>query len=356
MRGLVKYRLAVLLAVVLAATLALTACGQKLSPKEAMEGALSASMEMKSFTFDSSLVINELKLPQGASDAAGLLVPDMLRNLSVDIRGAYVRDPMQMELNLKLTIPGDLALTVEIPFILTEDKMYVRIPDIPILPLGDAAGRFVEFDLAEMMEGEGGLLPALNVEVQRKFSSEALGILFKHLDGEGYFRELKKDEIEGLPADLKADRYVMFSVTRDNFDTLLMIALEKVVPELTDLILQSEEYRSMLQVTEDELQEFKETMGADVLEDFRENLEDAKEKLQSFDFSITGAIEGEHMVYQKLNASAEFTEEGEPGAIGFTFDIRYDNINKDVTFEHGIPEDAMTMEEFEQSLFFGGAF
>ena len=72
--------------------------------------------------------------------------------------------------------------------------------------------------------------------------------------------------------------------------------------------------------------------------------------------SMTGAIKDGHFVWQMLKGDVEIAENGETTAVAFTFSIRYDNINGDVTFEHGIPEDAMSLEEFGQMFFFGLPF
>ena len=344
-----------LLAVLMAAALTLSACGKKTPVGEAMQNAWAASMEMKSYTFDGSFVIDELQLPSGDRGMA-LSYFDSLRDLSVSVRGAYVRDPLRMEMILKLKIPGDLAFTIEVPIILTADKMYARIPDIPLLPLGDAAGRFVEFDLAELAESTGEWLPPIDVETQRKLSVDMLNILMRHLDEEDYFRELKKDEVPGLPADLKADRYVRFGITQDNFESFIQALVDHIAPELIDLLLENEAYRSALMLTEDELRQAKDELAANDPDSLRNRLEELKDSLTIHELGITGAIQGDYMVYQAFKGKIEAEENGETTVVGFTFNIRYDNINRDVTFEHDIPSDAMSMEEFGQSLFSGFAF
>lgn len=351
-----KSRWTVLLVVLMAAMLTVSACGKKTSPKEAMQNAWTASMEMKSFAFDGSFVIDEFELPPIVPGGADLPFPDMIRNASLAVSGAYVQDPLRLEMDLKLKLPGDLALTIDVPIIFTKDKVYVRIPSIPMLPLGDAAGKFVEIDLAELAEENGGTLPAAHVELQRKLSGEVLGILFRNLDEKVYFQELKKNDVPGLPGDLKADRYVKFSVTQDNFDAFMQAFAEQILPALIDLLLENEEYRSMLRITEEELRRAKEEIGSNGPESLQKSLEALKESLKIHEISLTGALKGDHLIYQKLKGSVEATEGGETTKVGFTFDIRYDKINENVTFKHDIPTDALTMEEFQQSLFPGLVF
>ncbi|WP_296975644.1 hypothetical protein [Thermobacillus sp. ZCTH02-B1] len=343
-----RCRLALMLAVAMVVMLVVSACGNKKEPmNEVMRNALSASTEMTSFTFDGSFAIDKLELPPGqvGEEAAGVL--NTLRSMTVSVEGAYVQDPFQMEMNMKLTIPGDLALTFEVPIILTADKMYVRVPDIPMFPLGNAAGKFIEIDLAELAEGQP--VPTLDVETQRKLSAELLDIVMRHLEEETYFRELKKDEVPGLPSDLKADRYVKFTITQDNFDAFMIAVVERIVPEYADLLLNHPEYRAALGTTEEEVMKLKESLPDDP-DAFRKELDELKDSLRIGEISLTGAIKGDYLVYQVLKVDLDFTDQGETTSVAATFDIRYDNINEDVTFKYGIPTDTIPMEELGSIL------
>ena len=348
-----RNRLMLLLAALMAAMLVMSACGKKTSPGEALRNAWAASMEMKSFTFDGTFAIDGLEMPPGALNETAQPYLSMLQNASVAVSGAYDRDSKHAEIILKPVIGGDLAVSIEVPIIWADGKTYVRIPTIPLLPLGDAAGRFVVIEPA----GEGAALPAIDVDLYRKFFGEIMGIVFRHLDGDAYFREAKKGDIPGLPDDLKADRFVVFSITQDNADAFMTALAERILPEIIDLLIGSEAYRSMLQLTEEELKRAKEELAATDSESLRGKLDELRQNLKVHEISMTGAIKGGNLVYQKLKVSVEQAENGgEPGKIGFSFDIRYDNINQDVTFEHDIPAETLTMEEFWQSLFAGMAF
>lgn len=352
-----RSRLMLLLTVLMPVVLTMSACGKKTSPKEAMENAWGASMEMKSFTFDGSFVIHDLDLTADGQDMGVLpLDPDALRNLTIDFRGAYTRNPLRMEMILKLTIPGGLALSIELPIVRTEDKVYVRIPDIPFFPSGDAAGKFIELDPAQTAGAQAGVLPSVDVDVQRKLAGDAVAIMFRHLGEGDFFREVKKPDVPGLPGDLKADRYIRLAVTEENFDAFMTALVENIAPEIIDLLLENEAYRAALQVSEDDLRKAKEELGSTDPDKLRNELEALKESLQIREISMTGALKGDHLVYQAVKGNAGVAENGRTSTIDFTFDIRYDNINKDVTFEYGIPEDAISLEEFRQSLFAGWAF
>lgn len=348
-----RNRLAVLLAVLMAAVLMVTACGEKPTPKEAVQGAWTSSMEMKSFTYTGTLRLEELDLPPSVLADADASILAMLKNMSVGIRGAYSQDPLMMETILNLTIPGDMAISFEVPAIATPDKLYVKIPNIPMFPLGEAAGKFLEIDPKEYAEQQGIDIQAIDFDLQRKFGGDVMDIVFKHLDAEPYFEELKKSDVEGLPDDLKADRYVKFSITQDSFESFVMTAVDHIVPEVIDLLLESEEYRAMLGVTEDELRRAKDELAAEDRSGIRQDLEELKESFRINELSLTGAIRDKVMVYQKVNVRLETTQDGETMKIGLGFDIRYDNINGDVQFEHGVPNETITMDELIQSFMLG---
>lgn len=348
-----------MLAVLMAAMLVLSACGKRESLSETMQNAWAASAERKSFTFDGSFKLDKLKL--SSMDESELAFLGELGDISVTVSGAYTQEPLQFEMILRLELSGDLSISFDVPFIMTADKMYLRVPDIPMLPLGDLAGKFIELDLAELAEQEGidlSELAAVDFEMQRRLAVDLMNIMFKHLDEKEYLQEVKKDEVPGLPGDVKADRYVKFSITNDNLETLVTTLIEKLLPEFIDLLMENEDYRTALGVSESDLKEAKEELSGDDTASIREGLEELKEMFNIHEFSMTSAIKGNEIVYQVLKLDFEVEPEpGETARLGLTYDIRYDNINKDVTFKYGIPSDTISLDELiEQSFLFGAGF
>lgn len=326
----------------------LAACGTKAAPKEAVQQAMTASLEMKSYTFSGSLAIDELDLPAEMLEGADPAMLDMVKNASMNIEGVFRQDPMQMEMTLALTIPGDMAFTVKTDMVMTEDKLYVKVPNIPMLPLGEATGKFVVIDPKALAEETGTPMPEIDLDKQRAMSQEMAGVLFKHFDEEQYFEELKKGDVAGLPAGIDPDRVVKFYVTQETFEPMIMTIVDKVAPELIDLIIANDDYLATLQLTKEELEQAKEELAAGDRGELREALEEFKQSVKVNDLSLTTAIQGEFPVYQAVKVNMDVTQDGQTAGFGLTFTSQYGNINKDVEFKIGIPEDALTIDELSQ--------
>jgi len=327
----------------------LTACTSKTPPKEAIQNALTSSMEMTSYTFSGSLAVDELDVPAELLEGMDPSMLDMVRDASLNINGVYREDPMQMEMTLDLTIPGDMAFTVKTEMVMTEDKMYVKVPNIPMLPLGDAAGKFVEIDPKQLAEEQGTPVPELDIETQRRMGQELAGVLFKHFDEEQYFEELKKADA-GLPEGVEADRVIKFNVTQETFEPMVMTIVDKVAPEMIDLLLANEDYLNALQLTKEDLETAKEELAAGDRSELTEALETFKKDVKVNELSLTTAIQDQWPVYQSANVNLDVTQDGQTAKVGLSFTSQYANINEEVTFEIGIPEDAISMDELEQMV------
>ncbi|EXX85314.1 hypothetical protein BG53_08910 [Paenibacillus darwinianus] len=333
-----------------AAMVVLAGCSTAKAPKEAIETAFTKSMEMNSYTFTSALAVDKLELPASLLEGMDPSMVDMVKNATLNIDGVYQADPMQMEMTLKLDLRGDMAFSLNVLMILTQDKMWVKIPQIPGFPLGDAAGKFVEIDMKQLAEEQGVGVPELDINKQRKMTEDMAGIFFKHFDEKTYFTEVKKDEVAGLPEDVKPNQIVKFNVTQETFEPLVMTIVDKVAPEIIDLLLNNEDYRKTFQLEKADLEQAKKDLAEGDRSELRKGLDEFKKNAKVNDLSLTTAIVDELPVYQVAKADLDYTQEGETAKAGLTFTTRYSNINEKVEFPIGIPKDAMSMEELMNSF------
>jgi len=334
-----------LIALILTALVVLAGCSSAKPPKEAIENALGQSMEMKSYAFKGSLAIDELELPAEMLEGMDPGMLDMVKNASLNVTGAYQEDPMKMEMTLDLALKGDMAFNLHVPMVITQDKMWVKIPDIPMLPLGEASGKFIEIDMKQLAEEQGVEMPEIDINQQRKMVEDMSGILFKHFEEKDYFAEVKKDEMTSLPTDVKPDQIVKFFVTQETFEPMVMTLVDKVAPEVIDLLLANQDYMDSMQLTKEDLETAKEELAAGDRGELRDALDEFKKAVKVNELSMTTAIEGDLPVYQEAKVNLDVTEEGQTAKVGLTVTSQYTNINKDVTFEVEIPEDTMTIEE-----------
>jgi hypothetical protein len=332
-------------ALILTALVVLAGCSSAEPPKEAIQNAFGKSMEMKSYSFKGSLAIDELDLPAEMLEGMDPSMLDMVKNASLNVTGAYQEDPMKMEMTMDLALKGDMAFNLHIPMVITADKMWVKIPDIPMLPLGEAAGKFIEIDMKQLAEEQGVEVPEIDINQQRKMVEDMSGILFKHFEEKDYFAEVKKEDLASLPADVKPDQIVKFFVTQETFEPMVMTLIDKVAPEVIDLIIANPEYMDTMQLTKEDLETAKTELAEGDRGELRAGLDEFKQAVKVNELSLTTAIEGDLPVYQEAKLNLDVTDNGQTAKIGLTFSSQYSNINKDVKFEVEVPEDTMTIEE-----------
>jgi len=320
----------------------LTGCSDGKPPKEALQNAVGKTADMKSYTFKGALAIDELSLPPDLLEGNAAML-DMVKNASVTVDGAYQADPMQMEMNMSIALKGDLAFNLNVPIVLTEKKVWIKVPNIPGYDLGEAKGKFLEIDVEELQQEQGIDASATDVDTQRKLMEDVTGIVLKHFDGKDYFSEPKAADVPGLPEELKPDQIVKFGVTPDNFDATVETLVKKVAPEVIDLLLNNEKYRKALQLQETDLNKAKENLAKE--EEVDKQVAAFKESVKVNELSIIGAIKKEFLVYQVVKANVDVTDNGQTSKVGMTVNTQYDNINEKVEFKTGIPTETIKLEE-----------
>ena len=80
----------------------------------------------------------------------------MLKDAQLNVTGVYQSEPMQTEMTLGIELKGDMGMTFNIPMVMTAEKLYVKVPNIPFFPIPEnVVGKFLELDLKELAEQEG---------------------------------------------------------------------------------------------------------------------------------------------------------------------------------------------------------
>jgi len=339
-----------------------TSCSSGKPPKEAAVSAISKMADLQSYTMHGSFGFDEVEIPAGISgdpeDALGVnTVIAMLKGATVDVKGTFQAEPLRSDMILDIKLGSeDSSFNLAVPVIATEEKVWLKIPAIPGVPIPPAiSGKFVEFDLkklAEMQEEADAAVP--DTEQMKKMGQEILSILLNGFDEKTYFSEPKAADVKGMPDDLKADQIVRFAVTSDNLDQTIKTVLNDVVPKVLDLFINNEEYLKMMQVSADELKEAKTELASLEEGEFKEGLEELKKNLTINELSLTAAIKNGYVNYQDARANVELHQDGETMKFGVHFSTTYDNINKEVKFENELPTDALPIDELIGGMMGGG--
>jgi len=345
-----------IVALMMAAVLVISGCSKDQSPKETIQASMSKSSDTKSFNFNGSLKLDQLEL-SGSEAGEAAMVSELLKNAEISWTGAYRADPMLMEMNLSLVMKGDMAVTFNVPMIMTEKKVWIKIPNIPMFPLPETlVNKFVELDLEELAKESGQTMPKVNAADSQKFVNEVTNIVFKHVDEKTYLSEIKVADA-GVPSDLGVDKVVQFHMDQAQLESFIGTVVEKIAPEVIDLLSNNEKYRELLQVKPEDLEDAKKELADAKSGDLAKSLEDMKKELKSFDLKVNYGIDKkDYPVYTDASVKASIESEELTGTLGFKFVMSTTNINGEPKFEIGEPkaDQIIPMDELEAQL--GGMF
>lgn len=346
-----------LVSLMLTAALVLTGCNSNnKSPQEALQSAMKKSAELKSYSFSGSMKIEELSMPiEGGAAGAGEVL-SMLKDADLSWKGAYRADPMHMEMTLSLALKGDLAINFNMPIVLNSDKMWIRIPNIPFFPLPESiTGKFLELDLKQLAEDSGQPMPNIDPGKSQKFANDMMGIIFNNIDEKEYLTDVKVKDA-GLPDDVNAKQVIRFHIAKNQVEPLVNTIIEKIAPEIIKLLSDNAEYRDMLSLKPEDLEEAKKALEDAKQEDISEGMEEFKKAVQTLDVTANIGIDAkEYPVYTDVHVNAAIDADGQPVKFAFKVVSQTSDINKDVALEYADgPADAITMDELQELL--GGLF
>ncbi|WP_141503627.1 hypothetical protein [Paenibacillus luteus] len=338
-------KIAILLLAVILVVIA--GCSSGKPPKAALQAAMTKISEADSYALKMSLGLDELEIPQDSALegdlAATAAVVGMLKDAAITVDAVYQKNPMRTDMNMQIVIPGDMEMKLTVPMIMTEETLYVKVPQIPMLPLPETiTGKFIKIDLKELAEQQGAA--DIDLEAQQKLGKELSEVLLKHFDEKTYFSQPKAEEA-GLPADFKADQVVAFEINESNYPQTVDTIVNKALPEVLDVLLKNEATLKTLTLEKADIEKFKtdlETNKAEILDTLKNNV-----KINTL--KATAAISDGYLSYQagKLNFEASDEASGQKMKLGMHFDVTYSDINKKPTFEE-IPADAITLDELTQ--------
>lgn len=348
-----------ILTLLLTVAVVLSGCTSKdQSPKEALQASMSKSSDIKSYNFKGSMKFEEFNFPQedmSADEAAAII--NMLKSAELSWTGAYKADPMMMEMNLKLDLKGDLAISFTIPIIMTTEKVWVKIPNIPMLPIPESIqNKFVELDLKELAEQSGQPIPSMDVGKSQKMVNDMMEIIFKHIEEDTYLTSIDKKEA-GLPEDITVDQVVQFHMDKAQIEPFVNTVIDKIAPEIIELLATNEEYRNMLQLKPEDLEEAKKGLAEVKEGEISDGLAEMNKELKSLNVKANiGIDKNEYPVYTDIKIDAAIESEEATGSFAIKIVSQNTNINGDVKFEVGQPkgEDVVTLEELQEQM--GGMF
>lgn len=332
-------------------------CGSVKAPKEAITSALVKSGDVKSSSFKGSFSFNDFDLPASIGDEQNAeiaaAVADLFKGASINFHGNTEIDPMRSEVTVDIALNSqDMKFSLSFLIIASEDKIWIKIPQIPMFPLPETVvGKFIEIDMAKLMEEQGqssNLL--LDTASTQKLGQDILNVVMENMDEKTYFSQLEAKDVKDLPDGYKADQFVRFAITNDNFDAAFQTLIEKVLPQLIDVIAKNESYMKSAGLTKEQLEQAKQEIASTKESETKEALDEMRKTLKINEFSIVGGIQNGFLDYQNFNFNVDITTDEEQMTLGMRLWMLLENINKDIKFEHELPTDAIPLDDLEQVM------
>lgn len=337
-------------------------CSKQLSAQETLAEAIEASMEVESARFASTLKIG-LDVPEELvrqNPDLAMALP-VLNQSEWKLHGVIRQEPeMQAELIVEANLKGDFSINFTVPMFITEDRVWVKVPEIP-MPAGfipeEVAGKYILLDLRELQAMSGSESAefgpqSVDVETARKLVLELYGALSGSFDEETYFTKSEVKEGD-LPEGADAETIVTFTVTEEQFDQAAAAFVERALPQMLD-ILSNAEYAEMLGVDPAKLEQTKKEVE-DESRTLQEDLAKLKEQFTVHELSLASAVNRDQLItYQKLALDMSVREEGRPHAVRvkLALDLVLSEINENPEFQYGRPADdqTVTLEQIQEAF------
>lgn len=277
-------------------------------------------------------------------EAAGLV--SLLEDIQIDISGTYQKDPMVMEANLDLTLKGEVDTTFSMPMVMTEDKMWMQLPQSPLFPLPeDVDGKFIEFDYEELAELQGQPMAPMNMNLQNELGL-AINNLFLDDFANQYYKVVDPSEVE-IPSDVDAETVVKFELTNESLEPFVKTLITSTLPQLVEL-LEDPEYAEALGLTAEDVALFKEQLALINIDEVLVGL-NSTFSINAFDEYVF-INEDDYIVYDVMDLDVDFKMEEEKLGLSLLYDLKKSNINGDVEVSEPNKADVITYAEFMEIM------
>lgn len=291
---------------------------------------------LNSYEFEGSFNLG-LLLPESTETLPEMAAMfEMLKDVQIDVTGAYQKDPMQLEANINLTLKGDIQTTFTMPMVMTQDKMWIKLPQSPLIPIPEEVqGKFIEYDLAELAELSGQPLSTVDMELQTKLGIDIIN-LFVELLGKDFYEEVDLSTVT-IPEGVNADKVIKFELTNESLKPFIDIVLNDLLPEFFEL-LEKPEYAEALGLTAEDIALAKESLATEEI-----NIDEIGSEINKF-LKINQLDEiiviskDNYISYDVGTVDVTVTVDNEAFNLKLKYDQSKSNVNKDINFKIGIPK------------------
>lgn len=240
----------------------LTASNKNADGKQLLLDALKKQQEMESMAFEGEYSLN---IEFDTEDPDLLAVSSFLENVKISYKGVIDQDKAELLLEAHLNLEG-FRTSIEIPIIVEEEKVMVKIPALMGFIPDEFAGKYVAIDLNEMAELSGEeSLSEEEEEAVLTLAQDILSVFLNSFD-DSFFTVSDKNSI------------ITLDISGDNIYDVIEQFVKSGLPEFYELLSQSS-YLELLGLSAFDLEEL-EYIIDEIPEDISEEIAEIKEFLQ----------------------------------------------------------------------------
>lgn len=312
---------------------------------ELLKKAYENEFELESYEMDGSVNFG-ITLPESMkTDPEVGFILQMLEDIQVDITGSYQKDPMLMEATVDVTLQIDpqAKTTLSIPIIMSEEKMWIKIPQIPGEELpAEIDGKFIEFDLDEL-DGQ----QAIDMDVQMELAQAIQNLFLDHF-GEDYYGKAEAGSYD-IPEGVDAKQVVKFNLENEDLKPFAETLLTGFLPEFFEFIIE-EGYAEALGLTEEEVQEAREEL-ANMSESIDEIIAELDKMININTFEEYVVINKQDIIASNAAIlDVDITVEEETIGLTLTSNLLKRNIGQAVTINIPTADETISIEELENIM------
>ena len=205
-------------------------------------------------------------------------------------------------------------------------------------------------DNAKLAEEQGSAAQALDPTVQQRLLLEAGAAFIKPFEEKTYFKSLKAQDVEGLPAGLDSASFVQFQVDASNAAGAMDTVVQQALPAVLDVLMSNEAYLKAFNLDQAKAEDNKKQL-ADNQSEVSKKL---KQQLKLGQIQLIGGIKGGKLAYQSLDTDVEYSGGKSPLKLKLHADTAYSKLGEKPASSTEIPTDAIPVEQL-QALLAAGA-
>ncbi|GIP39247.1 hypothetical protein J31TS4_25270 [Paenibacillus sp. J31TS4] len=235
--------------------IAVAGCGKK-SATDHLKTGFTKMATADSYEFEGTLGVKFDAKEMEKSNPEMALASQMLNGFEIKYHGSYNKKTKQQMVTLDVSLKGDMSINLQIPFILDDKNMYIKVPQIPFVPIPkDVVGKYVHLTPEDLKEFDENAPNSFNLDPakQEDLLKQVGQVLEKHYKDDKYLTVVDEGKPDGVA------NLVQYNVNNENLQEEATKLAKNVLPEVLQ-ILAKPEFKDATGITEENVKEYNDSL------------------------------------------------------------------------------------------------